>query len=100
MAVLWQNGSATVADVKADIKDDFAYVTVLTVLRTPEVKGHVRHVLEGKAFRYFPCTRSASAGSGALARMLYKMYRGSREMLVASSKARTSPTPSSGACSN
>jgi BlaI family penicillinase repressor len=83
MAVLWELGSATVADVKAGIKDDIAYVTVLTVLRTLEAKGHVRHVNEGKAFRYFPRTKSASAGSGALARVLDKMYRGSREMLVA-----------------
>lgn len=84
MAVLWQQGSATVADVHAGIKDDLAYVTVLTVLRTLEAKGHVRHVLEGKAFRYFARTKSASAGSGALARVLDKMYRGSRELLVAS----------------
>lgn len=84
MAVLWQHGSATVADVKSGIKDDLAYVTVLTVLRTLEAKGHVRHVQEGKAFRYFPKTKSALAGSGALARVLDKMYRGSRELLVAS----------------
>ncbi len=83
MAVLWEHGSATVADVKAGIADDLAYVTVLTVLRTLESKGHVHHVQEGKAFRYFPRTRSDSAGSGALARVLDKMYRGSRELLVA-----------------
>ncbi len=83
MAVLWEHGSATVADVKLGIKDDIAYVTVLTVLRTLEAKGHVRHEQEGKAFRYYPRTKSASAGSGALARVLDKMYRGSREMLVA-----------------
>lgn len=83
MAVLWQHGSATVADVKAGIADDIAYVTVLTVLRTLEAKGHVRHEQEGKAYRYYARTRSASAGSGALARVLEKMYRGSREMLVA-----------------
>ena len=83
MAVLWEHGSATVGDVKADITDEIAYVTVLTVLRTLELKGHVRHVQEGKAFRYFPRTKSTSAGSGALARVLEKMYRGSREMLVA-----------------
>ena len=84
MAVLWQQGTATVADVKAGIKDDLAYVTVLSVLRTLEAKGHVRHVLKGKAFRYFARTKSASAGRGALARVLDKMYRGSSEMLVAS----------------
>src|SRR3954467_15736429 len=83
MAVLWEHGSASVADVKAGIKDDIAYVTVLTVLRTLEAKGHVRHVQEGKAYRYFPRTKSASAGSGALSWVLDKMYRGSRELLVA-----------------
>ena len=83
MAVLWEHGSATVADVKAGIADDLAYVTILTVLRTLEAKGHVHHVQEGKAFRYFPKTQSDSAGSGALARVLDKMYRGSRELLVA-----------------
>lgn len=83
MAVIWEQGSATVADVKAAIRDDIAYVTVLTVLRTLEAKRHVRHVLEGKAFRYFARTKRASAGTGALARVLDTMYRGSREMLVA-----------------
>lgn len=83
MAVLWELGSGTVAEVKAGIKDDLAYVTVLTMLRTLEGKGHVRHVQEGKAFRYFPRLKSERAGTGALARVLDKMYQGSREMLVA-----------------
>ena len=38
---------------------------------------------EGKAFRYFPRLKSKSAGNGALGRILDKMYRGSRELLVA-----------------
>lgn len=83
MAVLWELGSATVAEVKEGIADDLAYVTVLTVLRTLEAKGHVRHTQEGKAFRYHPRLKRERAGSGALARVLEKMYRGSREMLVA-----------------
>lgn len=83
MSVLWELGSATVAEVNARITDDLAYVTVLTVLRTLEAKGHVRHTLEGKAFRYFPRLKRERAGSGALSRVLEKMYRGSRELLVA-----------------
>ena len=83
MSVLWEHGSATVADVKAGIKDDIAYVTVLTILRTLESKGHVRHEQEGKAFRYYARLKSEAAGRGALSRVLDKMYRGSREMLVA-----------------
>ena len=83
MAVLWERGSATVAEVKAGITDDLAYPTVLTILRTLEAKKHVRHTQEGKAFRYRPVLKSAVAGSSVLNRVLDKVYRGSRELLVA-----------------
>jgi len=83
MAVIWTLGSATVAEVKDGLADDLAYPTVLTMLRTLESKGHVRHELDGKAFRYFPVLESAEAGSSALSRVLDKVYRGSRELLVA-----------------
>jgi predicted transcriptional regulator len=65
------------------LRDDLAYPTVLTILRTLETKGHVRHEVEGKAFRYYPRLESRRAGSTALARVLDKVYRGSRELLVA-----------------
>ncbi len=83
MAVIWARGSATVAEVKAGMADDLAYPTVLTILRTLEAKKHVRHTLEGKAFRYRPVLKSAVAGSSVLKRVLDKVYRGSRELLVA-----------------
>lgn len=83
MSVIWALGSATVADVKAGLTDDLAYPTVLTILRTLESKGHVRHTTDGKAFRYHARTKSAEAGSTALARVLDKVYQGSRELLVA-----------------
>ncbi len=83
MSVIWAKGSATVADVRDALADELAYPTVLTILRTLEAKGHVRHVMDGKAFRYFARTKSADAGSSALARVLDKVYRGSREHLIA-----------------
>jgi predicted transcriptional regulator len=83
MAVIWERGSATVAEVKAGMADDLAYPTVLTILRTLEAKKHVRHTLEGKAFRYRPVLKSNVAGSSVLKRVLDKVYRGSRELLVA-----------------
>ena len=43
MAVLWDRGSATVAEVRERLPDDLAYTTVLSVLRTLEEKGHVGH---------------------------------------------------------
>jgi hypothetical protein len=39
MGVLWDLGSATVAEVRERLADDLAYTTVLTVLRTLEEKG-------------------------------------------------------------
>lgn len=82
MAVLWTRGSATVAEVRDALPDDLAYPTVLTVLRNLEFKRHVRHVEEGRAFRWYPVTRPDDAGDGALKRLLAKVYKGSRELLI------------------
>ena len=82
MAVLWRLGSGTVNEVWDGLEDDLAYSTVLTMLRTLEGKGHVRHEAEGKAYRYHPVTLSEDAGGGALDRVLDKIYQGSRELLV------------------
>jgi len=82
MAVLWELGSGTVQEVWKRLEADIAYSTVLTMLRTLETKGHVRHEKEGKAFRYHPVLQPEDAGERALERLLNKVYRGSRELLV------------------
>jgi predicted transcriptional regulator len=81
MAVLWERGSGTVAEVRAELAGDFAYTTVLTVLRTLEDKGHVEHVTEGKAHRYVPLVEPEAAGRSALTRILDKIFSGSPELL-------------------
>jgi BlaI family penicillinase repressor len=83
MAVVWELGSATVGEVVERLPDDLHYSTVLTIFRTLEGKGHVRHEREGKAFRYFPVTRPEDAGDRALKRLVDKVFQGSREMLIA-----------------
>jgi predicted transcriptional regulator len=75
MAVVWTLGSATVGDVHA-------YSTVLTILRTLESKGHVRHRQDGKAYRYYAVTRPEDAGDSALDRLVDKVFGGSRELLI------------------
>jgi len=82
MAVLWRDGSGTVNEVWEALEDDLAYSTVLTMLRTLENKGHVRHEAEGRAYRFHPVTRQETVGGGALERVLDKVYQGSRELLV------------------
>ncbi len=83
MSVVWQLGSATVAEVRGGLREHLAYTTVLTVLRGLESKGYVRHEPHGKAFRYHPLIEASEVGESALDRLLDKIYCGSREMLIA-----------------
>jgi len=82
MAVLWDRTSGTVAEVRDALAEDFAYSTVLTVLRTLEMKGYVTHVVEGKAYRYVPAVEPDVAGRSALVRILDTMFAGSPELLL------------------
>lgn len=82
MAVLWRNGSGTVAEVRDALSDDLAYNTVLTVLRTLQEKGYVAPVSEGRAHRYFPAVTQEQAGKSVLARVLDKVFDGSTESLL------------------
>lgn len=82
MSVLWERGSATVTEVLEGLSDEISYSTVMTVLRTLEAKGHVRHEQEGKAYRFYPVTKVEEAGSSALSRILDKVYHGSVELMV------------------
>jgi BlaI family penicillinase repressor len=82
MSVLWDLGSATVADVRERLADELAYTTVLTVLRTLEQKGHVGHTGEGRAHRYHPLVKRAAAGRSALRRLVDKVFDGSPELLL------------------
>src|SRR5437870_3954450 len=82
MAVLWDLGKATVAEVRDRLSDDLAYTTVLTVLRILETKGHVAHEQVGRAYRYYPLVRRDAAGRRELKRVLTKMFRGSAELLL------------------
>ena len=82
MAVLWDRGSATVAEVRERLPDELAYTTVLSVLRTLEEKGHVGHRGEGKANRYFPLVERRVAGRSALARLIDTVFNGSPELLL------------------
>ena len=82
MSVLWSLRSGTVTEVRDRLDDELAYNTVLTVLRTLETKGHVRHEGEGKAHRYFPTVKRADAGRSGVARLLDKVFDGSAEAML------------------
>ncbi|HSJ10502.1 MAG TPA: BlaI/MecI/CopY family transcriptional regulator [Longimicrobiales bacterium] len=82
MAVLWERGASTVAEVQEALQDELAYTTVLTMLRTLEEKGHVAHEEEGRAYRYYPLVAQAEAGASAVGRLMRKLFSGSPEMLL------------------
>jgi predicted transcriptional regulator len=82
MGVLWEDGPATVAEVRERLADPLAYTTVLTVLRILEEKGHVGHEEEGRAHRYHALVERQAAGTSALRRITQKLFRGSPELLL------------------
>src|SRR5687768_9580569 len=90
MSVLWRRGTATVAEVRDDLADeladelaaDLAYPTVQTMLRVLEEKGYVGHTVDGRAFRFHALVEQDEAADSALARLVAKVYHGSRELLV------------------
>lgn len=82
MSVLWTLESGTVSEVRERVSDDLAYNTILTVLRTLEAKGHVRHEEEGKAHRYYPTVKRDEAGRTSVSRLLDKVFDGSAEAML------------------
>lgn len=82
MSVLWDLGSATVAEVRERLADPLAYTTVLSALQTLEEKGHVGHEEDGRAYRYHPLVDWKTAGRGELRRLLAKVFKDSPELLL------------------
>jgi BlaI family penicillinase repressor len=81
MEVLWERGPSLVGEVRAALKDDLAYTTVLTILRTLEGKGYVGHEQEGRGHRYFATVKQQAAQQSALRHLTSKLFKGSAELL-------------------
>lgn len=82
MAVLWEKGPSTVAEVCERMADPPAYNTVLSVLRILEEKGYVAHSEEGRAHRYHALVARDRAGASAVKRLVERMFGGSPELLL------------------
>jgi predicted transcriptional regulator len=83
MDVLFRRGTASVADVLADLRDPPSYSAVRALLAKLEQKGHVRHVEEGRAYIYAPIVRKDLARRGALAHLLRTFFDNSTEQAMA-----------------
>ena len=82
MHVLWERGPSTVAEVQAELADELAYTTVLTILRNLEAKGYVGHDAEGRAHRYTPLVAQDAARRSALTHLAAKLFKGSPHLLL------------------
>ena len=81
MEVLWERGPSLVAEVRAALRDELAYTTVLTILRTLGGKGYVSHEQEGRGHRYFATVKQRAAQTSALRHLTRKLFKGSAELL-------------------
>jgi predicted transcriptional regulator len=81
MQVLWDHGPSVVNEVKDRLNDELAYTTVLTILRTLEQKGYVRHEEEGRVHRYAATVLETAARKSALQHLTGKLFKGNAELL-------------------
>jgi BlaI family transcriptional regulator, penicillinase repressor len=84
MEVLWDDGPSTVAEVRKRLKVKLAYNTVLSILRTLEMKGYVGHAEEGRTHRYVARVARDAARRSALRQLSAKLFKGSVELLLTS----------------
>jgi predicted transcriptional regulator len=84
MHVLWQRGTATVADVVDALKKQrlVSYSTVQTILRILETKGYVSHEKVGRAFMFRARVDERQARRRALRHLLRRLFNGSPSLLV------------------
>jgi predicted transcriptional regulator len=82
MAVLWEHGPSTVAQVRAHLGGSVSHNTVATMLTILESKGRVDHQEEGRAFRYRPLIGREEAGRNAISRIADTVFAGSAEDLL------------------
>jgi predicted transcriptional regulator len=77
MDVIYQRGSASVADVMAQLSGDPAYSTVRAQLRVLEEKGHLRHEAHGPRYVYAPAVSRREARQSMLRYLVETFFDGS-----------------------
>jgi len=82
MAVLWEHGPSTVAEVRAKLADALSHNTVATILTILENKGRVAHTEEGRSFRFHTLVGREEASRSAFTRLIDTVFAGSAESLI------------------
>jgi predicted transcriptional regulator len=77
MEIVYRKGSATAAEVHAELPAAPSYSAVRALLRVLEEKGHLRHRQEGPRYVFSPTVPRDRARRGALQRVLGTFFGGS-----------------------
>jgi predicted transcriptional regulator len=83
MDILYREGKASAADVRARMEDAPSYSAVRAMLRVLEEKGHVKHQAEGLKYVYLPTMAREKAKRSAVQHLLNTFFNGSPEQVVA-----------------
>jgi len=85
MAVLWDRGEATTADVHQALQEErgLAPTTIATMLRKMEDKGVVSHRSEGRQFVYRPTVTQAEVRESMVGELVERLFGGDARALVA-----------------
>lgn len=83
MDIVYRRGTATAAEVQAEMPDEVSYSTVRAQLRILEEKGFLKHEEQGTRYKYSPLVPRDKAGRSALRHLLNTFFDGSAERMVA-----------------
>ncbi|MHC4647131.1 MAG: BlaI/MecI/CopY family transcriptional regulator [Planctomycetota bacterium] len=86
MNVVWEQGKATVHDVKETLSQGRkpAYSTILTMMRKLEAKGYLRHDVQERTYVYSPTVSRKAVRHGLLGDLVDRLFEGSASLLLTS----------------
>jgi predicted transcriptional regulator len=79
MEIIYENTSATAAEVLERLPDPPSYSAVRAMLRILEEKGHLRHDQQGPRYVFSPTIPREEARESALKRVVQTFFDGSAE---------------------
>jgi predicted transcriptional regulator len=83
MDILYRQGQASAAEVRANLPDPPSYSAVRATLRILEEKGHVQHQQDGPRYLFRPAVARDKATRSALRHLVKTFFNGSAEQAVA-----------------
>jgi BlaI family penicillinase repressor len=85
MAVLWERGEATTADVHEALRAErgLAFTTIATMLRKMEERGVVVHRSEGRQFIYCAAVTEGQVRRSMVGELVERLFAGDPRALVA-----------------